>query len=611
VPVTYAAYAAQVSALGFNDPAVAGGAFNDPTNFPGRIEILANTLNLKEARMRADSTLIIKANDLTNNSQLKINAPFINFDVGTTQPAMVISNLAPPSVSRISGGIYAWSAIWSNVETNSTATNNIRFHVLFVDHNLNANLPVSMNKFHVRGTNIVICDPVNVQQSLRLEGQGVHVKAGGQLNFPPGSDWNATSVVNVNNFTNDGTVNVPGAALVGSDRGFPYSNFINRGTNIAGAWSILANTFENPGCIAAQSSGFTLNANTVTLHGRTPVVGVTLFTNFFTFPLTVVTQAVTNVAAKIAAVTDVNITASVITLSNANLIAGSGGSPGAVILSASTRLSDSGTQATNYLISTGGLRVPRRPTAFSDLMGTYATIRVPDFSEAQSIWDGKNLGPVSSGFSNNLALGKLTLDGGSESRLLFAGLAGKDNAIYVDYLELLNNATNYNDPNVMAFDSNIRIYFAHANIAADKLDGAQNGRFRWVPGFFGPLSSTNIVYPSGNSYTANISLVQQKDMDSDGDGIPNINDPTPIYVAESIGLTIAQGTQPRQVLLSWQALANATSHVEYKPVIASSGPWQLLRSTSAPVSRRISLTDTISTGSTQRIYRVRVDLPPQ
>jgi len=123
------------------------------------------------------------------------------------------------------------------------------------------------------------------------------------------------------------------------------------------------------------------------------------------------------------------------------------------------------------------------------------------------------------------------------------------------------------------------------------------------------LSTTNIVYPSGNVYPVNISLARYPDFDSDGDGIPNHKDPTPIYVAESINLAIGR-TATNRVLLSWQALANSTSYIEYKPLLTSS-TWQLLRSTTAPANMRISATDTPLTGRTQRIYRVRVDLPPQ
>ena len=128
----------------------------------------------------------------------------------------------------------------------------------------------------------------------------------------------------------------------------------------------------------------------------------------------------------------------------------------------------------------------------------------------------------------------------------------------------------------------------------------------------GPLSTTNIVYPSGEVHPVNISLAQHKDIDSDGDGIPNSKDPTPVYSSENVNLLIGRDTQPNRVLLSWQALANSISYVEYRSPISSTSAWQLLRSTTAPVNMRMTMSDQASgAGRTQRIYRVRVDLPPQ
>jgi hypothetical protein len=324
------------------------------------------------------------------------------------------------------------------------------------------------------------------------------------------------------------------------------------------------------------------------------------------------TNYVTNIvftgAASIVANGDINITASTMSLSNALLQAGTS-VEGSVIINASQRLTDAGPGKTNYLIASGGMRVPVRPSQFSDLMGTYAVIRETNGSEVVITWDGKNLGPTINGYSNNLALGKLTLDGAPGTFFHFVGVPSKDNAIYVDYLELLNNATNFADPSVFSFDANFKIYFAHANIAAGRLNGAQNNHIRWVPWFTGPLSTTNITYPSGLTYPVNISLATYPDFDSDGDGIPNHKDSTPIYTADNINLAIDRG-QTNRMLLSWQALASSTSYLEYKPSITAS-TWQLLRSTTAPSNMRITVPDNALTGRTQRIYRVRVDLPPR
>lgn len=602
VNVDYAAYAAQISGLNITGP--------DPATYPGRVEILANTLNLRETRVRAESTLIVRANNLVSNNLAQMSAPFIKYDVGTTQPTLVISNLAPPSVSRLSGGIRAWSATWRNTEVVGGVTNNFRFHVLFVDNTLTTNQPVSLHQFHVRGANIIVHDPLRVQQSLRVQGDGVHIKSNAALNFPSTANWSGSTIVNVRNFTNDGRVILQGSAFVGTDRGFGYDNFVNRGTNEAALWSILAGRFENSGCLRSVLGRLDVSANNVILEGRPPWLSSNLVFNPSTFEFEL--QPATNFNAKVEARTDLHIVTGGMSQSNAHLFAGTATLPGLLTIDASTRLTDAGAGQTNRWQASGGIQVLRYPSQARDLMYTYATVRATEGSEVIGLWPANDLGAVPLGYSNNLALGKLTLDGAEQSAIRLRGLASKT-ALYVDYLELLNNATNYLGENPsMIVEPSLTLYFAHSNVEAAKLNGAQSNRIRWVKFFAGPLSSTNITYPSGNVYPVNISLARDADLDSDGDGTVNRRDRTPIYVAESVQLRATrESPQTNQVLLSWQALANSTSYLEFKPNI-STGPWQLLRSTTAPASMRITVPDsTAGAGRTQRIYRVRVDLPQQ
>jgi hypothetical protein len=597
VPVTYAAYSAQLATQS---------GTGDPTNFAGRVEIFGQNVNMNQARVRAESTFILTANNLVSNSLARASAPFMSFDVGTTQPQLIVSNLAPSSVNRLFGTVSAWSAIWDNTNTAGTA---IRFHVLVVDHNLQTFQPVTMSKFFGRGPGIVLHDSLNVNQRLRLDATSLHIKPSGGLTFPPNWSWGASNVVNVMNYTNEGFVTVPGIATLGPDKGSGYANVINRGSHTAQLLNIASDYFENSGSMAALSGYLRANGRSIALRGQPIRQETIITTNFIFFPVfstNYVTNTVFAGAATLTSRGDLTLGANSISLSNALLQAGNG-VPGAIIINATNRLTDSGPQRTNYWITTGGIRVMKLPAINSDLMGTYAVVRAAADSEVRSIWDGKNLGPTVIGYSNNLALGKLTLDGGEGSVFRFSGTPGKDNAIYVDYLELLNNATNLS---ALALDSNIKIYFAHANIAARHLDdGTPTSRLRWVRGFMGPLSTTNITYPSGNVYPVNISLAQHPDIDSDGDGTPNSKDRTPVYTAESISLRIERDVQPDRALLSWRAVQGSTSHIEFKPTV-STAPWQLLRSTNAPASMRLNTTDT-TTGRTQRIYRVRVDLPAQ
>ena len=609
VPVTYAAYSAQLSVQNF-----AG----DPTNFPGRVEIVGQDVNLRESRIRAESTVSITANNLITNNLARVSAPYLNFDLGTAQPQLLVSNLAPSVVNRLFGTVSAWSAVWNNTDTRYPGMN-IHFHVMIVDHDLQSSVPVTVNKFLARAPRIVFNDYLSVNQRLRLDATSVHIKTNGGWNFPPNWSWGSSNMQNIVSFTNEGTVIVPGQAVLGTDRGYAYTDLVNKGSLSAQLFSISGDYFENWGSIAAQSGAFRFDGRKVCLSGQ-PFVRDIIVTPFIFFGPPLITNYFTNVittgASTITTRGDLTINANSIQISNCVLQAGSGGVPGAIIITPGIRLTDSGPGYTNYWLATGGIRVMQRPTSLSDLMGTYATVTAPQGVSVQSVWTAADVGAIAAGYSNNLALAKLTLDGGEDSVIRIAGLVDKKKAMYVDYLELLNNATNFDKPDPaelgLVIDPTMVLYFANANFDAAKLDGKQGGRIRWVKGFLGPLSTTNIVYPSGTVYPVNIQLARHKDYDSDGDGIPNAKDPTPVFSPESLKLTIGKDVQPNRVLLSWQALANSTSYVEYKSPIASPGAWQLLRSTTAPVNMRMSMSD-IATGGgrTQRIYRVRMDLPPQ
>lgn len=602
----YAGYAAQIDLLSSSP---SGSIPYDVTNVPGRIEIFGDVVNLDQTRIRAESALIIKANNLTSNRLAQVDAPLINFDARSVEPSLVISNLAPPTVRRLNGAVRAWSAAWENFEAvtvgTNVSTNSVTFHVLIVESFLRSQVPVTVNEFAARGTNVILHDRLSIGKSFVVEGNSVHFTSG--LNLPPGVDLSAATLLNVRNFTNDGIITVAGSEYFGTDRALSYSNYVNRGTNSAASHEIRTRNFENPGTILANGGLFSLDALNASLVGPPLIQSVTLVTNvqffpgfgFFTniFFDTVVLQG----APRIDGVSDVQIYARDLALSNSIINAG------ALLLSVTNRLVDSGPGATNLWSVTGGFNVARRPTT-SDLLGTHLRSTTPRFGQVDHFWAGTNLGAVAAGYTNNLALGKLILDGGDSSLFRFFG-RGTNNAIYVDYLELVNAATNHNA--LLAIAPNLTIYFANTSKQADKLDGELGGRLRWVPSFAGPLSSTNITYPSGNTYTFNIALVSNKDLDSDGDGIPNIEDPTPIYVAESavLSVTLAAAAQPR-VELSWRALAYSSNYLEYKAA-SDVSEWQTLTNFHmGPLTWPVSVTDPVSTNGDSRIYRLRVDPGP-
>ena len=134
---------------------------------------------------------------------------------------------------------------------------------------------------------------------------------------------------------------------------------------------------------------------------------------------------------------------------------------------------------------------------------------------------------------NNLAVGRLILNGSTGSRFSFTG-AGAGSALYVDRLELIGSVTNFGAGGLtnITIGSNLRIYYAQAiangESIAEKLSvsGGNGGRFCWVSNYAGVFSSTNITVAFTN-YTYNQALVESENIDSDGDTTVNRFDPTP------------------------------------------------------------------------------------
>lgn len=609
VTMLYAAYGAQISSATLTNGALPGGSISDPTNSPGRIEILGNFVNLDQTRIRAESTVIIKAAELGGGKVARVDAPFLHYDIGSSLPELVISNLAPASVRRLFGEIDAWSAVWENTQITANETNFLKFHVLIVDNFLQTLTPVFINDFLVRGNHLTLTDHLNIRRNVRINAPALNVTGG--LTFPPNVEWNAATVPGLLNFTNRGVITVNQAAFVGTAPATPMVNYVNWGTNSAASQTICAESFANSGCVVANAGPLTLDANVVKLLGRETLLLTNVFTNIFFNPFTgtLVTNLATNVltnsfGAKLASSSDVDISATSMVSSNAYLIADAG----ALILSVSDLLVDSGPSAPVSWFAGAGVQLSTLPTA-SDLLGTRIVSRVPANGLAEHLWPAVDFGASARGFTNNLALGKLALDALNDLSLLrFAG-AGTQCALYVDYLEFLNYATN--DLAALQIANNLTIYFANANVAPGKIDGRHGGRLRWVKDFAGPMSSTNITYPSGRTYTFNSALVQDKDLDSDGDGIVNGDDPTPIYTEDHVDLRVALTNAPsKRAVISWFALGGSTTHVEYKTSFDSAN-WQTLSVVnSGPSAERLTVTDPIPNTMQQRFYRVRVYPPP-
>jgi hypothetical protein len=440
--------------------------------------------------------------------------------------------------------------------------------------------------------------------TVTTNGPGAVTSSGGINLFQVGIDW-PSSMPRLQFLTNAGTISVDNVINFDGVRQPPYftSSFtepyqalVNHGSIFSSGDTILADYFENSGTgliTSNATSGSTMN--TALVSASSGLINLQSTTAFLTN------------GAFLAPSGDISISSGALVVGNHALQAGS-----ALSLSATALLTDGDATSSNLWQAGNGFNLLVKPTS-GDLLSTTVHSTAPPGTQVFNTWAGEDRGVSPAGFGNNVAIGHLILDGGdADSLFTFTGTGAK-NAIYVDLLELQNFATNRISPNFTSLDvdTNMMIYFADARIGnadiSEKLDGANGGRFRWVPSYAGLFSSTNITYPSGRTYTFNIALVQSSTLDSDGDGIPNSADPTPIFTADNVAFSVQLTNQPPgTALLSWQSLQNSTNFLYFKSSLAATNWTVVTNFVQGPVNTRVTVADQVR-ASGPGFYQVRVD----
>lgn len=547
-------------------------ALFDPTNQPGRVEINADRIDLSRTRLRAASLLSINATNLLSATNVIFDSPLLKFDLGWTNGTLDVSNNIPFKVKRLNGQISAWTALWTNsmditnVDSSgnpATNTENIITHVLIVDHNFLGQQTVETYGLTLHTRSLILNDDLTLTKSLLIDADNLDISANidasimlalGPTNWP-----------HLINFTNEGSVTISGGNFDGRLPS-PLSTFYNRSNMSANAFTFASSNFINSGAIKAQAGSITVS----TIDGKLD-------------------------DGQLLAADDVRITADQLKVRNSKLAATT------LYVTATNLLSD-GLAATNNKgswLCTAGFQVLAKPPT-GDLLNTTLISSNSIFAQTLHIWSGQDHGPNVSGYTNNLAVGKLMLVGAPFSQFAFTG-TGSSNALYVDYLDLEKNATNYLD--ALQIDTNMVIYFAAANLDPTKLDGQFNGRLRWVSDFAGPYSTTNVTLANGQVIRVNVSLLQSTTIDSDADGIPNATDKSPFDGVRLSSLIVTNGP-PLTTLLSWKAAADTVYRVEYATNLATTS-WQLLGNitNTATTNQVITFKDTPPT-STDRYYRV-------
>ncbi len=594
----YAAYACYADSFSAQAPPVPG---MGPTEQPGRVEILAENLDISKTRFRGEGLISMKAKHLVGSQGASVDAATLVYALGSTNGNLVVKDMAKQSVTRVSGYLQAWSGLWTNqtamilsnwvvdptIPTNyfSPITNSIDvgLHVLILGADLLVRTQqVTIYDFAAQSKNITVDDALTVTHGLVLEGETFTLNGGLNLTNDL-RDLQATNYPGIQTIINNGALGVPNTAYLGWEK--PLARIENRGTMQALSHYLAADNIVEEGGSIQSAVDTIIKAGSMRLEGGRDTSGG-----------------------------DTVIEARELKMNNQAIIAS-----GRVNLKLTDLLTDTGGGANNTITCGDGFNLLVKPVS-GDLLGTSFESSAPKFALIRHTWAGEDRGAAPEGFKNNAAIGKLSLTVAPGGALSFGpptddlGVPAAGNfALYVDSLVL--------DPSVsgsleaaLSIESGMTIYFATANVAVDSLDGKLGGRLKWVPSYAGPISGVDVAMRSAatKNILANISLVDSQTIDSDGDGIPNVADSFP-FDGPTLGSVVIQSGPPAVALLSWRALGHTAYQVEMTKEILDPVVWDYLGtvSNSSPASQTVTFTNELGNDAavaSPRYYRLRGEL---
>lgn len=605
VETGYAAQIEPLSALVYtNIP------FASMSNMPGRTEIVANTtLDLTRAKLDCMNYLSLKStNHFIGSPGSQIIAPFSDIDLSSTNGSLAISDFLKP-IPRFRGEIFVWSARFYQEAVSiggSPPTNRLYFHVLFVDSRLEPTaVPITKDlTLRSRGATdglneVVISDAMNVRQSLLIDAEILRVtqtvtniagtvvtNATGAINIlEPNILW-STSLPRLKYLTNDGNITSASATYFGGARREPFFNsefdepyevLVNRGLISTTANRMWAKRFENRGTILARNGLLSLDAATNAVIASDD-------------PLIPAYFAATN--------GDVVINSQRLVVSNSLV-----GAARRLTLSVTNSVVDD-TNSPNFWFCGDGMELVRKPL-LGDFLGTTVTNKALSFANVINTWTAEDRGADAAGYSDNAAIGRLILDAGLGGSFTFKG-TGASQAIYVDYLQLDNHATNYltsiNLTNGVAESNRITLYFANSGpVPPSKLDGIAGGRVRWVTNYVGPNSAMSASLRDGSSIRVGRALLENTEVDSDADGIMNSDDAFP-FDGPRLITAVNTTSNDKVVTLSWNAAPKTTYFVDWSTNLAS---WYVLTNLTSGPSAGVVSVQTAVPGGPSRFYRAR------
>jgi hypothetical protein len=595
---SYAYVSVVLSPTTYSTSSIFGGNI---TNLPGRVQITAtNYLDLTLAQISGPNYLSLNAtNQYNGNDGSQIGAAYGDIKLGVTNGIMTVSNLWKPVLPGWSGTVRAWNTHWVSSTGTPGVTND--YEVLVVDSALVPTAPTYLGDvlFHATNT-LLISDTLNIMRNLSIDAKNLTLTTNeigngansfdGELNLMSTTFMWSASLPKLKWLTNNGAIRIfsSSAQSFTNDSVGKYAQFINTGLIVDGGSFIWADNFQNSGVLS----------NTVS------------------FLLRCTNAAMTNGVIS-AGTGDVGIFANTMVASNLTVRAAR-----TLTLSITNNLSDTGVTngniwsvgVTNVFGGNYGINLPVKPP-FGDLLGTTISNTVSGGNkQSWNIWAGQDRGYSVLGYSNNVAVGRLILDSfGSSSQFVFTN-ATAGNAMYVDYLEVRDQATN-RDANgnfTQIHNTNgLIIYYAQAIMngasIAEKMNHKNNDHLRWMPTYNGYFSSTNMVTATTTN-TINAALAQSTDIDSDSDGIANAFDSTPFFLPSDVNLLIGMtNIPPPNVRLTFNTVPHATNFVYFSTNMVT---WSLLTNFLSPNIYPAPATNVVvldPVGPVMRFYQVVVN----
>ncbi len=607
----------------------------DITNAAARLEITGtNYLEMKDATINSGSYLLLKATNHFGGSEgARIASPYSDINLRVTNGMFSVTNLLVPYVTKQEGAVDLWSARWSS-PNGAGGTND--YHVLYVEVNLAARTPTRVQDLKLVVTNtvtpgdgqdsLVLHDVFNVTRSMLFDTDRLTI-ATNDWESAPTTDAGAiyllnTDVIWANStprlqyLTNYGVIQTYNSIHFKNGSTLPYKPyrvFHNEGGITNNGSQIYAVDFFNTGVFQASSGGISLlqcvralmtNSVLAAFGGAINIEAANLIASNTTFYAgTSLTLAITN---KLDDGTAYYVTGGVTNFPHA----------------------DGVTNKNFWVAGRQGLSLSR-PVPHASLLATTISNYNdgPGNWETKITWAGANRGKSTAGYTNNAGLGRLILDGGAQGKFTFKPATAGPSAIYIDHLELMNSATNRDaggNFTKLQVDPNMTVYFGNAVAngvsVAEKLDGKAGGRFVWMASYNdGFYSSKFMVNPeTGETNRLNIALVESCSLDSDGDGIVNCQDLTPVIIRPSGGNATFSNAARDTITITWTAPGYSTNEL-YVADSLTSPEWRLVNArlegpgginssnvlVLGPTGGQVKVTERVTTGA-PRFYRPSV-----